>query len=372
MAKKLVHDRVLFTTVTLLVGLGLVMVYSASAAASGKARGEHVAHGLSTFLVKQAIAAALGFALMFVAMHVDYRRLRDRRVVYAMVAGIAALLVAVLFAPTWNATRRWFFVGGISLQPSELAKLALVPFLAFFIDRKNDLGGSPTPGATREVLLPAAIVTGLFSGLILLQPDLGTAVLLAATTATMLFLAGLSWRYVGGGLLAALPLLWFLVISVPYRRARLFAFLDPDKDPLGSGFQAMQSLIAVGSGGVLGLGPGNSIQKLYFLPHPQSDFIYAIVAEELGLVGALLVVALFAIVLWRGLRAGWRAPDPFGRYLAWGFTSMLVIQAFINISVAIALLPTKGIPLPFLSYGGSSLVATLTICGVLLNVSQHD
>jgi cell division protein FtsW len=367
-AKKLVFDRLLFTTVTLLAGLGLVMVYSASAAAGGRVRGAG-APGINPFLVKQAAAAVLGFVVMAILMHVDYRRLRDRRVVYALVAAIAALLVAVLFAPTLNATRRWFFVGGISIQPSELAKLALVPFLAFFIDRRNDV---PQPGNSRDVLVPAAIVTGLFSGLILLQPDLGTAVLLTATAATMLFLSGLSWRYVGAGIALALPLLYGLVISVPYRRARLFAFLDPEKDPLGSGFQALQSLIAVGSGGLFGLGPGNSIQKLYFLPHPQSDFIYAIVAEELGMIGALAVVALFGVVLWRGLRAGSRAPDPFGRYLAWGFTSMLVIQALLNISVAIALLPTKGIPLPFLSYGGSSLVVTLAICGVLLNVSQHD
>jgi cell division protein FtsW len=369
MAKKLVFDRVLFTTVALLAGLGLVMVYSASAAAGGRVKAPGLGAGVNPFLVKQAAAAALGFVLMVILMHVDYRRLRDRRVVYALVGGMAALLVAVLFAPTLNATRRWFFVGGISVQPSELAKLALVPFVAFFIDRKNDLAA---PGGSREVLLPAAIATGLFSGLILLQPDLGTAVLLAATVGTMLFLSGLSWSWVVGALALALPALYVAVIAVPYRRARLFAFLDPDKDPLGSGFQALQSLIAVGSGGVFGLGPGNSIQKLYFLPHPQSDFIYAIVAEELGLIGALVVVALFGVVLWRGLRAGVRAPDPFGRYLAWGFTAMLVIQAFINISVAIALFPTKGIPLPFLSYGGSSMVVSLAICGVLLNVSQHD
>ena len=363
MARKLVYDRILFTTVVLLTGLGLVMVYSASAAMA-RARGGVV----SPFLVKQAVAAAIGFVAMGIVMHIDYRRLRDRRVVFAMVAAIVVLLVAVLFAPQWNATRRWFFIGGISVQPSELAKLVLVPFLALFLDRRDE---ATAPANRRDVLLPVALVTGLLAGLILLQPDLGTAVLLVATAATMLFLAGLSWRFVGAGLAASLPVLYFLVISVPYRRARLFAFLDPDRDPLGAGFQALQSLIAVGSGGVFGLGPGNSIQKLYFLPHPQSDFIYAIVAEELGLIGALVVVALFAVVLWRGLRAGFRAPDPFGRYLAWGFSSMLVIQALINISVAIALLPTKGIPLPFLSYGGSSLVVTMVICGVLLNVSQN-
>jgi cell division protein FtsW len=157
----------------------------------------------------------------------------------------------------------------------------------------------------------------------------------------------------------------------PYRRQRLFAFLDPERDPLGSGFQALQSLIAVGSGGVFGLGPGKSMQKLFFLPHPESDFIFSIVSEELGMLGALAVVAAFAVLAWRGLRAGAKAPDTFGRYLGWGLTGVLVMQALINISVTIALLPTKGIPLPFISYGGSSLVVTLCLCGFLLNVSQH-
>ncbi len=278
MAKKLAYDRVLFTTVILLVGLGLVMVYSASAAV---ARGRGAT--FNPFLVRQAAAAALGLLVMAVVMHVDYRKLRDRRVVYALVAGVLFLLVAVLFSPQLNATRRWFFIAGISVQPSELSKLALVPFLAFFIDRRKDAVN------TREVLWPAAIVTGLLAGLILLQPDLGTAVLLVSTAALMLFLAGLSWRFVVASAAIALPVLYLLVISVPYRRARLFTFLEPERDPLGAGFQAMQSLIAVGSGGLFGLGPGNSLQKLYFLPHPESDFIYAIVAEELGLIGALAV-----------------------------------------------------------------------------------
>ncbi|MBP7588251.1 MAG: FtsW/RodA/SpoVE family cell cycle protein, partial [Thermoanaerobaculia bacterium] len=259
MAKKLAYDRVLFTTVMLLVGLGLVMVYSASAAV---ARGRGAA--VNPFLVRQAAAAVLGFVVMAVVMHIDYRKLRDRRVVYALVAGVLFLLVAVLFSPQLNATRRWFFIAGISVQPSELSKLALVPFLAFFIDRRKDAVN------TREVLLPAAIVTGLLAGLILLQPDLGTAVLLALTAGTMLFLAGLSWRFVVAAAATALPVLYLLVISVPYRRARLFTFLEPERDPLGAGFQAMQSLIAVGSGGLFGLGPGNSLQKLYFLPHPES------------------------------------------------------------------------------------------------------
>ncbi|HTQ81442.1 MAG TPA: putative lipid II flippase FtsW [Thermoanaerobaculia bacterium] len=358
MAKKLAFDRVLFTTVMLLVGVGLVMVYSASAAI---ARGSYV----NPFLVKQAIWAALGLGAMALVMHIDYRRLQQPAVVYALLGGVLVLLLGVLFSPELNGTRRWFFLAGISLQPSELAKVALIPFLAYQLDRKLDRVNHP------GLLLPYALATGLTSGLILLEPDMGTAVLLATTAFLMIFLAGLSWRYVVGIGAAALPMLWFLVISVSYRRARLFAFLDPERDPLGSGFQALQSLIAVGSGGVLGLGPGRSIQKLYFLPHPESDFIFAIIAEELGMIGALAVVGLFGVLAWRGILAGLRAPDSFGRYLAWGLTGILAIQALLNVSVAIALLPTKGIPLPFISYGGSSLVVTLTLCGILLNVSQH-
>jgi cell division protein FtsW len=302
---------------------------------------------------------------MAIVMHVDYRRWRDPRVLWLLVGGVFVLLVAVLFGPELNSTRRWLFFAGVSIQPAELAKLALVPFLAWQIERKQEIVNS------RELLLPVAAVTGLLAGLILLQPDLGTAVLLAATALTLLFLAGLSWRFLAAAGALALPLAWFLVISVPYRRSRVFAYLDPERDPLGSGFQALQSLIAVGSGGALGLGLGDSVQKLYFLPYPHSDFIFAIVAEELGMVGALVVLALFGVLAWRGVRAGWRAPDPFGRYLGWGFASLLTLQALINISVAIALVPTKGIPLPFVSYGGSSMVVSLVACGVLLNVSQH-
>jgi len=360
MARKLAFDRVLFATVVLLVGLGLVMVYSASAAIA-RAQGA----AANPFLVKQAIAALVGFAAMAVAMHVDYRRLREPAVTYLLLGGALALLAAVLFGPELNATRRWFHFGHFSLQPAELAKLALVPFIAFQLDRKLDRVNS------RELLLPVAVATGAMAGLIVLQPDLGTAVLLVATAAAMLFLGGLSWRFLAAGAALALPVFWLLVMSVPYRRARLFAFLEPESDPLGSGFQALQSLIAIGSGGVLGLGPGDSVQKLYFLPYPHSDFIYAIVAEELGMLGALVVLALFGLLLWRGVRAGLRSPDPFGRFLGWGLTTVLVLQALINISVAVALLPTKGIPLPFLSYGGSSLVVSMTACGVLLNVSQH-
>jgi cell division protein FtsW len=359
MAKKLAFDKVLFTTVVLLMFFGLVMVYSASAALS------HDQGALSHFLVKQSLASGLGLVLMAWLMHVDYRRLREPAVIYTLLGLCLVLLVGVLFAPQLNATRRWFFLGGISIQPSELAKLALIPFLAYQIEKKQERVNE------LSFLLPTGFFTALMAALILLEPDMGTAVLLCATFFLMIFLAGLSWRYILAALAVVPPLLGALVMMEPYRRQRLFAFLDPEKDPLGSGFQALQSLIAVGSGGVFGLGPGKSVQKLFFLPHPESDFIFSIVAEELGMIGALAVVAAFAVLAWRGLAAGAKAPDAFGRYLGWGLTGVLVIQALLNVSVTVALLPTKGIPLPFISYGGSSLVVTLCICGVLLNLSQH-
>lgn len=360
MARRLVFDRMLFAAVLLLLCLGLVMVFSASAVLARQ-------HEMSVnlFFVKQAVAAVAGLIAMLVVMHVDYRRLRNPLVVYALVIGVLVLLVGVLFAPAMNNTRRWFYIAGISFQPSELAKLALVPFIAYQIDKKRDqVSGWP-------VLVPCFGMAVLMSALIFAGRDLGTAVLLAVPAVTMIFLAGLAWKLMLLGGLVALPTLAAGILTSSYRMKRWFAFLDPEGDPLGHGFQVLQSLIAIGSGGLLGLGPGNSVQKLHFLPSPHADFIFAIVAEELGFVGAMAVIGLFGIVLWRGVVAGLRAPDTFGRFLAWGLTSVIVIQAFIHISVALSLLPTTGVPLPLISHGGSSLVVSLIGCGLILNVSQH-
>lgn len=363
MAKKLASDKVLFTVVVLLVAFGLVMVYSASSAV---ARSQVGTSGVvNPFLVKQAVAAVLGLAAMLVAMHVDYRWLKRPAVAYTLLGGAVVLLVAVLFQPLMNGTRRWFFLGPVSVQPSELAKLALIPYVAYQIERKADRINRP------ELLVPVTVAAGLVSGLVLMQPDLGTAVLLLGTAFLMVFLAGLSLRYVAVAATVLAPVLAVAVWSEGYRRQRLFSFLDPEADPLGAGYQVLQSLIAVGTGGVFGVGLGNSGQKLLFLPQPHSDFIYAIVAEELGMVGAVAVLGLFLVLLWRGVRAALHAPDTFGRYLGLGLVSILVLQALVNMSVAIALLPTKGIPLPFLSYGGSSLVVSMTACGLLLNLSEH-
>jgi cell division protein FtsW len=360
MAKKLAFDKVLFTVVLVLLAGGLVMVYSASPVGEAGAGA-----GILPPFVKQLIAAVVGLFAMGIAMHIDYRELRKPIYLYAVVGTILFLLVAVLFAPPLNNSRRWLFLAGLSVQPSELAKIAIVLFLAYQIDKKWDRVNQPA------VLVPCVSMTALAVVLVLLEPDLGTAGILVLVAGLLLFLAGLAWRYVAIATGIALPALWFLILAVPYRRERFFSFLDPEQDPLGSGFQVLQSMIAVGSGGTWGLGLGGSVQKLHFLPLAESDFIYSILAEELGLLGALFVVALFLIFLLRGIRAGNRAPEPFGRFLAWGLTSLVVLQAFLNISETVALVPTTGTTLPLISSGGSSLVTMLTASGLILTVSQH-
>lgn len=357
MAKKLAFDLTLFLAVVCLVSLGLTMVYSATAAMTRAP--------LNPFLVKQALAALLGLTVMFGLMHVDYRLLRSPAIAWSVLGGALGLLVAVLFAPTLNDTNRWLFVGGISIQPSEVAKLALVCFLASQIERKAERMGSA------ELLAPALFAIGAMVLLVIQQPNLSAALLLAAIGGTCLFLGGLPWRHLLVAGSAALVLAAGAVLFSPYRFERVKAFLDPSADPLGSSFQASQSLIAVGSGGLWGRGLGSSLQKLHFLPYPHADYVYSIVAEEMGLIGALVVLALFGVIAWRGVRAGLRAPDLLGRHLAWGVTTLLVVQALLHVSVVLALVPATGVPLPFIAYGGSAMVVMLAACGLLLNVSQH-
>jgi len=272
----------------------------------------------------------------------------------------------VMFTPPVNNARRWFGVGGLGVQPSELAKLAAIVFIADMLERRmqriNELGYG---------LLPIGIVVGALVGLILIEPDFGTAMTLAVIAAVMVFAAGLSYTYVLGTLLLALPLVTTVAMSAGYRRRRLLTFLNPWEDPLGDGFQIIQSLIAVGTGGVTGKGLMGGVQKLFYLPEPHTDFIFSVISEELGLIGATLVVICFCIITWRGLRVTMRAPDRFGAFLALGLTTMIAVQAFMNMSVVLSLMPTKGIPLPLVSFGGSSLLINLVGMGVLLNVSQH-
>jgi cell division protein FtsW len=361
LARKLKSDKVLFITTILLVGLSVVMVYSASAPMALERYGR-----ASIFLVRQALWSMLGLGMLAIIMRIDYRTYREPVFIWTCLAVVGASLVAVLFMPPVNNARRWFGIAGIGVQPSELAKLAAIFFIAALLERRmsriNDLG---------YALAPIGIVVACLVALILLEPDFGTSMSLILIAAVMVFAAGLDHRYVAGALLAALPALYLLVMGTSYRRQRVLSFLDPWRDPLGAGFQIIQSLIAVGTGGIWGRGIMNGVQKLFYLPEPHTDFIYSVIAEELGLIGATAVLLCFCVVTWRGLRIALRAPDSFGAFLALGLTTMVAVQAFINISVVLGLMPTKGIPLPFVSSGGSSLVINLVGMGILLNVSQH-
>ena len=318
------------------------------------------------FVTRQIMWAAVGVALLSIVMRIDYRTYRNDKLVWAGLGVVGLMLVAVLFARPINGTRRWFGVGGFGIQPSELAKLAAIFFTALVLERRrhriNELGYS---------LLPIGLIVGGLVGLILLQPDFGTAVTLLAVIGVMVFAAGFSYRYLFGAMLLALPALYVVLMQADYRRRRLLIFLDPWSDPLGDGFQIIQSLIAVGTGGVFGRGLMQGVQKLFYLPEPQTDFIYSVISEELGLVGATVVLLCFCVIAWRGMRTALRAPDGFGAFLALGITMMLALQAFVNMSMVLGLLPTKGIPLPLVSYGGSSLLINLLAVGVLLNISQH-
>jgi cell division protein FtsW len=362
MARKLKADKVLFLATILLVGLSIVMVYSASAVVGLERFGRPY-----FFLIKQGMWAALGIALLWLVMRIDYRTYRQPVFIWSTLAVVATALVLVLFSPPVNNARRWFAVAGIGVQPSEVAKLAAIFFIAALLERRMHRIDD-----VKYAIAPIALVVAGLVGLILLEPDFGTSMALALIAAVMVFAAGLNYRYILGVALCSLPVVYVIAMGAAYRRRRLLAFLNPWEDPLGNGFQIIQSLIAVGTGGVWGKGLMNGVQKLFYLPEPHTDFIYSVIAEELGLVGATAVLICFAVITWRGLRIALRAPDSFGAFLALGLTAMVAVQALVNISVVLGLMPTKGIPLPFVSNGGSSLLINLVGMGILLNVSQHD
>jgi cell division protein FtsW len=362
MAKKLKPDRFLFLVTVALIGFGVAMVFSSSAIVAKEKFGDP-----NYFAFKQLISAALGLAVMFVIMKVDYHVYRRPVIVFSMLAVVVALLVLVFFLAASANTHRWIALPGFSIQPSELAKLALIFFLAHFLERRK---GRVNDAAF--TLIPVIVVIVLLAGLIVLQPDLGTAVALLVISATLLFVAGLDLRWIALSIIFAAPAFYLLIFRVRYRRERILAFMNPWEEPLGRGFQIIQSLISVASGGIAGLGFMEGKQKLFYLPEAHTDFIFAVVGEELGFIGTGAVLLLFTLFLWRGLRASMRAPDLYGLYLGLGITMMICVQAFINMSVVLGLLPTKGIPLPFLSYGGSSFLVMLAAVGILLNVSQQS
>ena len=361
MARKLKSDRILFLATILLVGLSVVMVYSASAMLAQERYQQPY-----LFLTKQAMWALLGMACLGVVMRVDYRTYREPAFIWTCLGVVGVGLIAVLFSPSVNSARRWLALGGLGIQPSELAKLGAIFFIAALLERRMH-----RINEVRYSLVPIAIVVGAIVALILLEPDFGTSVTLVLIAATMVFAAGLGYGYIGSAALALVPLVAIIAVAEPYRRSRLLAFMNPWDDPLNTDFQTIQSLLAVGTGGISGRGLMNGVQKLFYLPYPHTDFIYAVISEELGLIGASLVLICFCVIAWRGLRVALAAPDKFGALLATGLTTMVAAQALVNISVVLGLVPTKGIPLPFISFGGSSLLINLLGMGVLLNVSQH-
>jgi cell division protein FtsW len=361
MARKLQADEWLFAGVVALALFGVIMVYSASAVVAASEN-----HSQYFYVMRQGLWTLIGLGAMFVGMRFDYGLLRQEKIAYGLFALTLVLLVAVFAFPPINGARRWIRFAGFSMQPSEISKLALAIFLARFFERRAGREGS-----FWGTFAPAVAVTAVPALLVVAEPDLGTALMLAVICTVTLFTAGARLRHMALAAAPALVGVAGLLLFVPWRLKRMVTFLNPWADPQGAGYQVVQSLLAVGSGGVHGLGFTEGRQKMFFLPFAHSDFIFAVVGEELGLFGGLAVVALFGLFLWRGMRAALRAPDRFGMLLGMGIVTGIVAQALFNMSVVLAIVPTKGIPLPFISYGGSSLVPTLFAVGVLLNISQH-
>lgn len=361
MAKRVGVDKWLFGTVLLLVLFGLVMVFSASAVMAKATRGSPYA-----YVSMQAVWALLGMVALFILMRVPYRKYNNPKLIFPVMGITALLLIAVFAMPGMNGAHRWVRFPGVTLQPSELAKPIIIVFLAWFLqNRVHQIDN------IKETILPAVLPPLVYILLILKEPDLGTAMVCAAVLLMMLYLAGMPMKWIAFALAAAAPVLYWMLFRVPWRRARIMAFLNPEADPKGVGYHTLQSLIAVGTGGIRGKGLMEGVQKLFFLPEPHTDYIFAVICEELGLIGAILVVVAFCVLGYRGLRAAYKSTDPFARFLAFGLTVAILAQAFFNISVVLSLVPSKGIPLPFISSGGTSVFVTLACMGILLNVTRE-
>lgn len=361
MAKKLRTDWFLFAIAAGLALFGAIMVYSASAMIALKESGSQF-----TYFYKQLIFTLIGIAAMYVTSRIDYRRYQNPYVVYGLFALTVVLLLAVFGFPPINGARRWIRFAGYSFQPSEMAKVALPIFLAYFLTKNEK-----SVGELRETVLPCLLGLVVLVGLVFLEKDLGTTIVLCAVFSAVYFAAGARILHI-----ASVATVMFLIgvgaiVFAPWRVERMMAFLDPFKYADDEGYQVVQSLYAIGSGGILGEGFAQSQQKLFYLPYPYSDFIFSVVGEEFGLIGTLAIVIAFGLLLWRGARAAINAPDRFGMLLGIGIITGIIVQALFNISVVISILPAKGIPLPFISYGGSSVVVTLFAVGILLNISQH-
>ncbi len=354
-------DGVVLAIVVVLALVGLVMVYSASAVLAGNRF-----HDPMYFLKRQIAWLALGFLLLHLASRVDYQVWQ--KLAYPLL-GVALLLLILVLLPSFGVTvkgaRRWLRLGVMSVQPAEMAKLVLVVYLAAYLTKKEGRLGEFWSG-----VFPPLLIVGVAAALIVCQPDLGTVVLIGLVALSMLYLGGARLAHLLGIVLMVLPAAGALVWGSEYRRQRLLTFLAPWDDPLNAGFQVTQSFLAFGSGGIFGVGLGGGKQKLFFLPEVHTDFVLALVGEELGLVGTAAIIVLFAVLVLRGFRIAGRARTPFGRHLAHGVTVLVGFQALVNAGVVTGLLPTKGMTLPLVSYGGSSLVVTLLALGMLLSVSR--
>ena len=354
------EQRLLILVTLGLVAFGLVMVFSATSASAALGAGDPM-----TFLFKQGAYAVVGLVLLALASRFDYHRLRA--VAPVLLVSALALCVAVLVAaPSINGARRWFLLGPISVQPSEVAKIAVCVWACALLSRR------PTPRTMGELMKPLGLVVGLFCVLILLEPDLGTTIALSIMVAGILVVSDVPFRLLAFAGSIALVLGSAAIWMEPYRRARFFSFVDPWKDPQGAGFQTVQAVIGMGSGGITGEGLGQGISKIFYLPEAHTDMIFAIVGEELGLIGSTLVIAAFAVFAWAGFRIALRCRDPFGKRLAAGITTLVCGQAIINLCAVLGIAPLTGIPLPFVSYGGSSLIVLLGAVGVLLNIAVNE
>lgn len=358
-------DPIVLITTVLLIGIGIVMIYSSSAIIAMERYNDPY-----FFLKRQAIWVAMGSILMALILRLDYRIIR--KLTYPAIFITVVLLILLLipqFSREIGGARRWLHLGPISFQPSELAKSTLILYIAHSLVKNADKLQDFTFG-----YLPNLVILGLFFLLIFFQPDLGTALIILMVVFTLFFVAGVRFLYIFFSFLMIIPFLCVTVLGVTgvtYQKIRILAFLNPWHDPLGSGFQIIQSFLALGRGNILGLGIGEGKQKLFYLPEPHTDFIFSVIGEELGFVGTVSVIILFAILIWRGVRISIRSQDLFGTYLSLGITMMIGIQAIINMGVAVGLLPTKGIPLPFISLGGSSLIVSMISIGMLLNISEN-
>jgi cell division protein FtsW len=355
-----IEQRLLVLVTLGLVAFGLVMVFSATSASAALGAGDPM-----TFLVKQGAYALAGLLLLALASRFDYHRLRT--LAPMLLVGSLFLCIAVLaVAPPINGAQRWFLVGPISVQPSELAKIAVCVWTCALLARR------PTPRTLGELMKPLGLVVGLFCILILLEPDLGTTIALCLMVGGILIVSEVPFRLLALGGSIALVLGAAAIYVEPYRRARFLSFVDPWQDPQGAGFQTVQAIIGMGSGGLTGEGLGQGISKIFYLPEAHTDMIFAIVGEELGLIGSTVVIAAFTVFAWAGFRIALRCRDPFGKRLAAGITTLVCGQAAINLCAVLGIAPLTGIPLPFVSYGGSSLIVLLAAVGVLLNIAVND